>query len=47
MVEGTAPAEDTGQEVDIHLCGNTKGGSGVIDDRRINLVAPEHGCTVH
>ena len=46
-VDGTAPVEDTGQGVDIHLGGDGKGGGGVLDDGGIYLAAPEHGRTVH
>ena len=30
--DGTSPAEDTGQEVEIHLGGGGKGEGGIIDD---------------
>ena len=46
-VDGTALAEDTIWEVEIHLDGDGKGGGRVIENGRINLVAPEHGHTVH
>ena len=47
MVDGTAPAEDNGQEMYIHLSGDGKGGGGVLDNGGIHPAAPEHGCTVH
>ena len=40
-------AEDTGQEVNIHLGGNGMGGGGVIDNGAIHQGAPEHSRTVH
>ena len=43
----TAPSEDTGREVEIHLVGNSKGGGGVLDNGGIHKAAPEHGRTVH
>ena len=47
MIDWTAPVEDTGQEVDIHLSGDCKGGGGVLDDGGIHPAAPEYGQTVH
>ena len=46
-VDGTAPAEDTGREVEIHFGGNGKGGYGVLDNGGINQEAQEHGRTVY
>ena len=46
MVDGTAPAEDNGQEMYIHLSGDGKGGGGVLDNGGIHQAAPEHGRTV-
>ena len=45
--DGTAPVEDTGQEVDIHLGGDVTWGGGVLDDGGIHQEEPEHGSTVH
>ena len=45
--DGTAHAEDTGKEVDIHLGRNGKGGGGVLDYGGIHPEAPEHSRTVH
>ena len=45
--DGTAPAEDTGREVEIHLGGGGKGGGKILDDGGIYQAAAEHGCTVH
>ena len=39
-VDGTAPAEDTGWEVDIHLSGDGKEEGRVLDDGRIHPAAP-------
>ena len=47
MDDGAAPAEDTGQEVDVHLGGYRKGEGGVPDDGGLYRAAPEHGNTVH
>ena len=41
--EGTAPAEDTRKEVEIHLSGGGKGGGGIIDDGGVYQAAAEHG----
>ena len=30
--DSTAPAEDTGKEVEIHLGGGIKGGGGILDN---------------
>ena len=43
----TAPAEDTGREVEIHLSGDGKGGGGILDDGGVYQGAAEHGRTVH
>ena len=43
----TAPAEDTGQEVDIHLGDNGTVGGGFIDNGGIHQAELEHGHTVH
>ena len=42
-----APAEDNGEDVEIHLGGGSKGGGGFIDNRVIFQAAPEHGITVY
>ena len=47
MVDGTAPAEDTGWEVYIHLSGNGKGGGGVLYNGGIHPASLEHDRTVH
>ena len=47
MSDRTAPAEDTGQEVEIHLGGVGKGGGGILDGEGVYQVTAEHGCTVH
>ena len=47
MADGTAPAEDTGREVEMHLGSNGKGGGGVIDNGGIHQAAPEYGRIVH
>ena len=44
---GTAPAEDTGWKVDIHLGGGDKGGGGILDDGGVHQAAAEHGRIVH
>ena len=46
-VDGTAPAEDTGRKMDIHLGGDGKRGGGVLDSGGIHLAAPENSCTLH
>ena len=46
-VYGTAPTEDDGHELDIHLGGNGKGGGMVLDDEEKHLAAVEHIRTVH
>ena len=38
--DGTAPAEDTGREVEIHLGGDGRGGRGVLDYALIHQAAP-------
>ena len=43
----TAPAEDTGQEVEIHLSGSINGGGGIIDGVGVYQSAEERGRTVH
>ena len=43
----TAPAEDTGQEVDIYLGGDGTGGGGFLDDGGIYQAAPEYGRTLY
>ena len=43
----TAPVEDTGREVGIHIGGDSKGRGKVIEDGGIYQVSPEHGRTVH
>ena len=45
--DGTAPAEDNGRNVEIHLGGGGKGGGGFLDDGGIRQAAPEHGHTVY
>ena len=45
--DGTAPAEDTIQEVDIHIGGYGTRGGRVLDYGKIQQAAPEHGHTVH
>ena len=45
--DGTAPAEDTGWEADIHLGRGGKGGDGILDYVGVYQVAVEHGCTVN
>ena len=47
MVDGTAPVEDNGRGVKIHLGVNGKGGGKVLDNGIIHKAAPEHGRTVH
>ena len=46
-IDETAPAENTGQEVDIHVGDDGKGGCRVFYDGGIHTAAPEHGHTVH
>ena len=36
--DGEAPSEETGQELDIHLGGNGKGGGGVHDDGGLHQI---------
>ena len=45
--DGTAPAEDNGWDIEIHLSSGGKGGSGFLDDGGIRQAAPEHGRTVY
>ena len=45
--DGTALAEDTRGEGDIHLVGDGIGGGGVVDDEGIHKAVLEHGRTVH
>ena len=45
--DGTAPAEDNGRDVEIHLYGCGKGGGKFLDDGVIRQAAPEHGRTVY
>ena len=46
-VDRKAPTKDNGQEVDIHLGGNVKGGVRVLGNEGIHPVAEEHVRTVH
>ena len=43
----TAPAEDTRQEVEIHLGGDGTGGGGGLGGGGIHQALPEHGHTVN
>ena len=43
----TAPTENNGQDVEIHLGSGGKGGGGFLNDGGIRQAAPEHGCTVY
>ena len=45
--EESAPAEDNGREVEIHLGGGGNGGGGILDDGGVYQAAPEHGRTVN
>ena len=47
MADGTAPAEDIRQEVDINLVDNDKVRGGVIKDEGIHQAEPEHVHTVY
>ena len=47
MADGTAPAEDTGWEVEIHLDGGGKAGIGIFDYGGVYQAAAEHSCRVH
>ena len=39
MADEMAPTEDTGQEVEIHLGANSKGGGGFLDDGGVQQAA--------
>ena len=45
--DGTATAENTGQDVNIHFVSNGKGGGRVLDNGEIHQAAQEHSHTVH
>ena len=45
--DGMAPAEETGQELDIYIGSDGKGEGRVLGDGGIHQEAPEHGCIVH
>ena len=47
IADGTAPAEDTGQEVEIHLRGGGKGEGVILDDGVLYQVVAEYSSTVH
>ena len=44
---GTAPVEDTGQEVDIHLGNDGTGRGRVLENGGIHQADPEHSRIVH
>ena len=45
--DGMARADETGEDVNIYLGGESKGGGGVPDDGGLHPEAPEHSPTVH
>ena len=46
MADRMAPAEETGQEVEIHLGGGGKGGGKIFENEGVYQLAAEHGCIV-
>ena len=47
MADRMDPADDTRQEVDIHLSGDGTGGGGVLDNGGLHQAELENGRTVY